>query len=242
MAERTRLEWAEMSHYHHFRSDGTFIAAHHPICPICNPHILEGDPTWHETPTSEAATETSAPTVTALERTTTARSVGLAEDRDGEVADSASWAYEPRQEWLARTLKRSPHMAPALIAWGLWTGKYDQSGDPIPSDRALRSGMSDYLADRVTANPQGADSLVYAGFASPGSLASIRGESLWAHLVFPVYSGPDPQENKRRSLRDTLITNPECGPRLVSVGLWAGTYDDAGLPVPTLPKPERHGR
>jgi hypothetical protein len=62
---------------------------------------------------------------------------------------------------------------------------------------------------------------------------------LWRREVFPAYSDPDPQENKRRSLRDTLITNPECGPRLISAGLWTGRYDDAGLPIPTTSQPER---
>jgi hypothetical protein len=57
---------------------------------------------------------------------------------------------------------------------------------------------------------------------------------LWRHEVWPVYSGPNAQENKRRSLRDTLATNPESGPRLIAAALWTGRYDDAGLPVPTI--------
>lgn len=55
---------------------------------------------------------------------------------------------------------------------------------------------------------------------------------LWQRTIFPVYNSPDPATNKRRSLRDTLITNPECGPRLVSAGLWSGMVDSAGFPIP----------
>lgn len=237
MTERTRLEWAEMAHKFHVATDGTCYTSHHPLCPFCNPHILEGDPSWHEAPICAAATETSAPTAMAPARTRTAKSAGPAVAQDGkaEAADRTSWAFEPRQEWLARTLKRSPYLGPNLIAWGLWTGDYDIEGLPIPSERALRSGMTAYLADRANANLQGADSLAYAGLYD-------LGESLWAYLVFPVYDGPEPTLNKMRSLRDTLITNPECGPRLISAGLWTGEYDDAGMPIPTVPPPERRSR
>lgn len=56
---------------------------------------------------------------------------------------------------------------------------------------------------------------------------------LWQREVFPVYNGPEPELNKMRSLRDTLILRPDAGPHLIAAGLWAGEYDAQGLPIPT---------
>jgi hypothetical protein len=100
--------------------------------------------------------------------------------------------------YLQRRLRFAPSAAQALVGDGLWTGAYDEAGQPIPSEVAFRSG-------------------------------------LWQREVFPVYALPEPLENKRRSLRDTLIVSPESGPRLIACGLWTGTYDDEGLPIAPQP-------
>lgn len=56
---------------------------------------------------------------------------------------------------------------------------------------------------------------------------------LWQREVWPVYDSPEPELNKMRSLRDTLILRPESGPHLLSTGLWTGKWDAQGLPIPT---------
>jgi hypothetical protein len=47
----TRYQWAELAHKFHVATDGTCYEKHHPLCPFCNPHVLENDPTWHGPPT-----------------------------------------------------------------------------------------------------------------------------------------------------------------------------------------------
>jgi hypothetical protein len=132
------------------------------------------------------------------------------------AATSASWAYEARQAYLARVLKHVPLLADALRSGGVQTSK---DGEPVTITTPLWTGEYDSEGLPIPAeNPA------------------------WFHEVWPVYNGPDPQENKRRSLRDTLIVSPESGPRLIACGLWTGERDDAGLPIPTPPAPDRSRR
>jgi hypothetical protein len=138
--ERTRLEWAEMAHKFHVATDGTCYVKHHPLCPFCNPHILEGDPSW---------AETSAPTATEPEPTTTETRVPTAEDQAGKVKacplpgglvplwDRPSPPREPkgpeRDAWAWEAhLTVSPDSGPRLVSARLWTGKCDAESIPIP--------------------------------------------------------------------------------------------------------------
>lgn len=229
--KRIYWRWSDMAHKHHSlsASDDTCLIEHHPLCPICNPHVLEEEP-WHAMETCEAATGTSARTATAPAATTMVISAGPAEAPAGKAAATpSSWAYEPRQAWLARTLERSPGMADRLVSWGLWTGEYDDAGAPIPSDRALHCGLSEYLADRMDANPHAEESIAYAGL-------NDRGDSLWRFLCVPVYDSGDPEWRKMRSLRDTLLLDPTAGPHMIAAGLWSGQYDAAEFPIPTRAK------
>lgn len=94
-AEEKYWYWWSLSHkVHHTMSatDDTFIASFHPICPVCNPKLVEGDvkpwttpeldePTRSDTSptgTTTAATETSAKDAEAPVTTTTAISAPAA--------------------------------------------------------------------------------------------------------------------------------------------------------------------
>lgn len=211
MTERTRLEWAEMNHVHHVATDGTCYESHHPMCVFCNPETAKG-------PDHELVGQGSGSTEAQRDE---ADAPGI--DRRGEAGAGA-----PREHG-ARNGSRSPVVAPIEgldpAGWG-WESRQE------------------YLRTRLAHTPLAAPHLVSAGLWTgsydseglpiPSSSALTTG--LWQREVRPVYAGPDRQENKRRSLRDTLITNPECGPRLVSAGLWTGELDDAGMPIPT-PQP-----
>lgn len=125
------------------------------------------------------------------------------------AATPASWAYEARQEYLRRNLKFSPFRTKVLVIGGQETGRVDEAGKTIRITGPLWTGLFDDTGLPIPAeNPA------------------------WLLEVWPIYNSPDPLENKRRSLRDTLIVSPESGPRLVAAGLWSGQYDDEGLPVP----------
>jgi hypothetical protein len=216
--------WSGLNHKWHVATDDTCYTTQHPLCAHCNPQILDHDPKpWEETRyelvrerSGSAGAGRSAPHASGANgrgEGSGGATRGLVVPGEGSrtvvgqiVATPASWAYEPRQKYLARKLKYTPSLADSLIAQGLWTGTF-VDGKPIPSDVNL---------------------------------------VLWQSEVWPVYNGPEPTLNKMRSLRDTLLMNPECGPRLISAGLWTGAYDDEGLPVPASytpePKPARSRR
>lgn len=126
------------------------------------------------------------------------------------AATPASWGYEARQAYLVRVLKFVPFLADALRSGGIETTK---DSEPFTITGPLWTGT--YDAD---------------GLPIPAE------NPAWHHEVWPVYDSPEPELNKMRSLRDTLILRPEAGPHLISAGLWTGEYDAEGLPIP-IPAP-----
>lgn len=98
----------------------------------------------------------------------------------------------------------------------------------------------DFLRRELKYSPGTASSLVQRGLWTgeydgeglpiPSEVGFRSGR--WQREIFPTYMLADRTENKRRSLRDTLILSPESGPRLISAGLWTGRYDNEGLPIP----------
>lgn len=97
-----------------------------------------------------------------------------------------------------------------------------------------------YLKRRLRFTPDCGPTLIDEGFWTgefdaggqpiPSNNALIDGR--WQREVMPVYNSSDPALNKMRSLRDTLLSDPSAGPRLVAAGLWSGGYDAMGFPIP----------
>jgi hypothetical protein len=124
--------------------------------------------------------------------------------------------------------------------------------EPVAATRTswAYEARRDYLERKLRFVPYVSDSLIAQGLWTgtidaeghpiPSEVAFRSG--LWQREVAPVYNSPEPTLNKMRSLRDTLITHPECGPRLISAGLWTGERDDEGMPIPAPASPERNRR
>jgi hypothetical protein len=110
-AEEKYWYWWSLAHkVHHTMSatDDTFIASFHPICPVCNPYLVQGEmkswmieeldePTKFDgngTGTTAVATVTSAKGAAEPVRTTTANSVPVVAAAGGPAASPSSLVYK----------------------------------------------------------------------------------------------------------------------------------------------------
>lgn len=134
--------WSEMAHKFHVATDGTCYVKQHPLCPFCNPPVLEGDKKpWLGRVISAPIAPEPVETTTAVSAGRAVGQDGRAEDEEPSPATSASWAYEHRQTYLSRKLTHTGQAGPQLISDGFWTGETDPDGMPIPAEEAFTSGL-----------------------------------------------------------------------------------------------------